>query len=87
MPEILEAAHIKPFKYNGDNTVENGFAMRTDIHVLYDTDNLRINENGDVLLSDRARMDYGSIIPPKIIIPDFINLENIRWRWNNYDGL
>ena len=46
MPEVLEAAHIKPFKYNGEDTVANGFAMRTDIHTLFDAGHLRISETG-----------------------------------------
>ena len=41
VPEILEAAHIKPFKYNGEDTVANGFAMRVDIHTLFDAGHLR----------------------------------------------
>jgi predicted restriction endonuclease len=36
MPEVLEAAHIKPFRYNGGDTVANGFPMRMDIHLLFD---------------------------------------------------
>lgn len=87
MPEVLEAAHIKPYKYNGEDTIANGFAMRTDIHTLFDTGHLRISTNGAVELSNRARMDYGATIPPKITIPDFTNREFIRWRWDNYNGL
>lgn len=86
MPEILEAAHIKPYRYNGEDTAANGFAMRTDIHILFDTGHLRISPEGNVKLSDRARMDYGSIIPPRIVIPSFINLEFVRWRWENCSG-
>lgn len=86
MPEILEAAHIKPFRYNGEDTAANGFAMRTDIHILFDTGHLRISPEGNVMLSNRARMDYGSIIPPHIVIPSFINLEFVRWRWENSSG-
>lgn len=59
MPEVLEAAHIKPFKYKGEDTVANGFAMRTDIHTLFDTGHLRISPEGVIELSSRARMDYG----------------------------
>jgi predicted restriction endonuclease len=45
MPEVLvEAAHIKPFKYNGEDSVENGFASRMDIHLLFDSGHLRISE-------------------------------------------
>ncbi len=87
MPEVLEAAHIKPFKYNGEDTVANGFAMRTDIHTLFDTGHLRISETGVVELSSRARMDYGALIPPRIVIPDFTNKEFLRWRWENYNGM
>ena len=28
LPEVLEAAHIKPYKYHGEDTIANGFAMR-----------------------------------------------------------
>lgn len=87
MPEVLEAAHIKPYKYNGEDTAANGFAMRMDIHYLYDSGHLRISVDGDVFLSDKARWSYGSSIPPKIFIPDYVNREFIRWRWDNYNGL
>lgn len=87
MPEVLEAAHIKPFKYKGEDTVANGFAMRTDIHTLFDSGHLRIAVDGTVELSQRARMDYGASIPPRIVIPDFTNREFLRWRWENYNGM
>lgn len=87
MPEVLEAAHIKPFKYKGEDTIANGFAMRTDIHTLFDTGHLRIAVDGKVELSTRARLDYGATIPPKIEIPSFINKDFLRWRWDNYNGL
>lgn len=86
MPEILEAAHIKPFKYNGEDTVANGFAMRVDIHTLFDAGHLRISADGIIDLSPKARMDYGASIPPRIVIPEFTNREFLRWRWENYNG-
>lgn len=87
MPEVLEAAHIKPFKYNGEDTIANGFAMRMDIHLLFDAGHLRISEAGKVQLSNRARMDYGATIPPSIVLPDYTNKEFLRWRWDNYNGI
>ncbi len=87
MPEVLEAAHIKPFKYNGEDTVANGFPMRMDIHLLFDSGHLRISDAGDVMLSTRARMDYGATIPPKVYLPDFTSREFLRWRWDNYNGI
>ena len=87
MPEVLEAAHIKPFKYKGEDTIANGFCMRMDIHQLFDAGHLRIEESGRVELSQLARLEYGATIPPRIAIPDFINREFIRWRWENYNGI
>lgn len=86
MPEILESAHIKPFKYNGEDTIANGFAMRVDIHTLFDTGHLRISPEGDIVLSKRARLDYGATIPPRIVIPAFTSREFLGWRWENYNG-
>lgn len=87
MPEVLEAAHIKPFKYNGEDTVANGFAMRMDIHLLFDAGHLRISDEGEVSLSTRARMDYGATIPPRIVLPSFTDRFFLRWRWENYNGV
>ncbi len=87
MPEVLEAAHIIPIKYHGEDTIANGFPMRMDIHYLFDAGHLRISENGDVFLSDRARWSYGASIPPKIFIPDQVNREFLKWRWDNYNGV
>jgi hypothetical protein len=87
MPEVLEAAHIKPFKYNGEDKIENGFAMRMDIHLLFDSGHLRISDNGTIELSTRARMDYGASIPPRIVLPVFTNKDFLKWRWDNYNGL
>ncbi|MDR1292882.1 MAG: HNH endonuclease [Clostridiales Family XIII bacterium] len=86
MPEVLEAAHIKPYKYHGDDTIANGLPMRVDVHILFDSGHLRISGDGAVDLSKRARMDYGAF-PPKIVIPDTINRDFLRWRWDNYNGI
>ena len=87
MPEVLEAAHIVPFKYHGEDTIANGFPMRMDIHYLFDAGHLRISADGDVFLSDKARWSYGASIPPKIFIPEQINRDFLKWRWDNYNGV
>lgn len=87
MPEVLEAAHIKPHKYSGPEEVDNGFAMRTDIHILFDTGNLKISAEGEVELSAVARENYGWSIPPRIVIPDYVNRKYLQWRWDNYVGI
>lgn len=87
LPEVLEAAHIVPFKYRGEDTIANGFCMRMDIHQLFDSGHLRIAVDGGVFLTDRARMDYGALIPPSIRLPSVVNLDFVRWRWENYNGV
>jgi hypothetical protein len=36
--EILEAAHIKPYRGENDNHPENGLLLRSDLHTLFDLD-------------------------------------------------
>jgi hypothetical protein len=40
--EILEAAHINPYRSDNDNHEENGLLLRADIHTLFDLDLLGI---------------------------------------------
>lgn len=87
MAEVLEAAHIVPFKYHGEDTAANGFPMRMDIHYLFDAGHLRISVDGDVFLSEKARWSYGASIPPRIFIPDHVNRNFLKWRWDNYNGV
>lgn len=84
---IRKVVHIKPYKYHGADTADNGFAMRMDIHYLFDSGHLRISEHGEVFLSDKAKWSYGASIPLRIFIPDYVNKEYIRWRWDNYNGM
>lgn len=41
--DVLEAAHIKPYRGEKDNHASNGLLLRTDIHTLYDLDLIGIN--------------------------------------------
>ena len=41
--DVLEAAHIAPFRGEKDNTVTNGLLLRADIHTLFDLDLLGID--------------------------------------------
>lgn len=42
---ILEAAHINPYRGEGDNHPDNGLLLRADIHTLFDLDLLGIEPN------------------------------------------
>ena len=43
--EILEAAHIIPYKGSATNHVQNGLLLRADIHTLFDLGLLKIDSN------------------------------------------
>lgn len=87
MPEVLEAAHIKPVEYSGNDSIANGFCMRLDMHQLFDTGHLRIGLDGSIFLSPRAKHEYGGVVPSQVVIPDFINPDFLRWRLDNYSGI
>lgn len=87
MPEVLEAAHIKPVEYSGNDSIANGFCMRLDMHQLFDTGHLRISLDGHILLSPRSRQEYGQIVPAQIAIPDFVSRDFLKWRIDNYNGI
>lgn len=55
--DILEAAHIFPYKGSGTNVIANGILLRSDIHTLFDLDLLGIDENDCVVLSKQIKGD------------------------------
>lgn len=54
--EILEAAHIHPYKGPLTNHISNGLLLRADIHTLFDLGMLAVNEQ-----------DYSILIAPGIL--------------------
>lgn len=82
---VLEAAHIKPIEYKGDDSHNNGLCLRSDIHQLFDSNNLRILASGELIFSEAAASEnnYGRF--PRIIeIPDFVNRDFLDWRVKYY---
>lgn len=83
--EALQACHIIPVKNNGSDEKSNGILLRADLHTLYDKGDIRIYENGLVLISEYLKKDfyYSKNLPARIMIPEYINHEAIRLR-NEY---
>ena len=87
---VLEAAHVKPFSMNGENTPENGVLLRSDIHTLFDTGYITITDKHIVEVSHRLNQDFGNgkdyyrfhgqtlAVEPnkKILLP---SKENLNW--------
>jgi hypothetical protein len=60
--EVLEAAHIKPYRGEKDNRPANGLLLRSDIHTLFDLDLLGIEpEHFRVELHPSLVDEYGGI--------------------------
>jgi putative restriction endonuclease len=43
LADVLEAAHIWPYRGEADNHPENGLLLRADLHTLFDLDLIAVN--------------------------------------------
>jgi hypothetical protein len=56
--QVLEAAHITPYRGTATNHVQNGLLLRADLHTLWDRGLLAIEpESGEVWVGKDARLD------------------------------
>jgi hypothetical protein len=67
--EIVEAAHIWPYRGDEDNHPENGLLLRADLHTLFDLDLLGINPN-----------DMGVWLHPEARDAGYNHLEGLQLR-------
>jgi len=61
---VLEAAHISPYRGDGDNDPQNGLLLRADVHTLFDLDLLGIHPNTlQIELHNKLKSDplYGAL--------------------------
>ncbi len=56
----LEAAHIRPVSLDGENRLDNGLLLRSDVHTLFDLGYLGINPRYELQVSPRLRQDWGN---------------------------
>jgi putative restriction endonuclease len=58
---VLQAAHIRPVTDHGENRVDNGLLLRSDVHTLFDRGYLGVHPDRKTLLvSPRLRSDWGN---------------------------
>lgn len=58
--DIVEAAHIRPYRGSKDNHPDNGLLLRADIHTLFDLDMIGIHpETLEILCADAVKQEYG----------------------------
>jgi hypothetical protein len=57
--DVLEAAHIRPYRDELDNAVENGILLRADLHTLFDLGLLAINpDTRNVSVHERVQEEH-----------------------------
>ena len=59
---VLEAAHIRPVtpKYGGENRLDNGLLLRSDVHTMFDKGYLAVDDSYRLRVSPRLRIDFGN---------------------------
>jgi len=71
---VLEASHIKPVEYKGDDSHNNGLCLRSDMHQLFDSNHLRILPSGELILTEAAatKNNYWQL-KRRVEIPHFVD--------------
>lgn len=77
LEEVLEAAHIFPFKGESTNSVQNGLLLRADIHTLFDRGLIAIDtRNWTILVNHKLeRTEYGALKGQQLNLP----VKNKHW--------
>jgi HNH endonuclease len=58
---VLEAAHVRGVSQGGENRVDNGLLLRSDVHTLFDRGYLSVHpDRRSLMVSPRLRSDFGN---------------------------
>ena len=67
--DVLEAAHIRPYRGLNDHNVQNGLLLRADVHTLFDLDLIGIHPDKlTVELNPLIKSEYQKILPNRLKI-------------------
>ncbi|EOB3111711.1 HNH endonuclease, partial [Yersinia enterocolitica] len=85
LTELLEAAHIHPYKGAHTNVVSNGLLLRADIHTLFDLGLINIDPDSlNVCISEKlVGTDYEYLKKLRVKLPikniDSPNHDALKW--------
>ena len=57
---VLEAAHIRPFAEDGPHAIENGLLLRSDMHILFDSELLTVTPEHRLEVSSLIKDQYSN---------------------------
>lgn len=82
--EILEAAHVFPYRNETHNQISNGILLRSDIHGLFDLDFIAIHPTKKTihLSTEIVNSEYSHLEGGKINTNHDISIEALRFRWD-----
>jgi putative restriction endonuclease len=55
---VLQAAHIQPVSVGGENRLDNGLLLRSDVHTLFDAGYLGVDPKLRLMVSPRLRTEF-----------------------------
>lgn len=55
---VLQAAHIQPVSVGGQNRLDNGLLLRSDVHTLFDAGYIGVDPNLRLMVSQRLRAEF-----------------------------
>jgi putative restriction endonuclease len=89
----LQAAHIVPVSQNGENRVDNGLLLRSDVHTMFDQGYLGVAPDLRLRVSPRLRTEFGNgeefysregtEIAVPLITSDRPNREFLEWHMDS----
>lgn len=85
--EILEAAHINPYRGHNDNHLSNGILIRADIHTLFDLNLIGIEPNSlTIQISEKLKdSEYKTLENKQLKIKQSkLSSEALIKRWENF---
>jgi hypothetical protein len=60
---VLQAAHIRPLPRGGEHRLDNGLLLRSDVHTLYDSGYVGVDDKHRLLVSPALREEFGNSTP------------------------
>jgi putative restriction endonuclease len=57
---VLQAAHIRPVTKGGENRIDNGLLLRSDVHTMFDNGYLAVTPSYRLRVSPRLQDDFGN---------------------------
>ncbi len=89
LPDLLEAAHISPYRGEKDHHPSNGLLLRADIHTLFDLELLGIDPDTlEVRLHPKLRgMGYDHLAGTSLACgPQLLSRDALKSRWKKFQS-